>query len=70
VIGFGRKIPSASGPLHLLSGVQLEDEIVWSTQPTELFHTAQPNISLHILNLYKESDRIEEATDKNFLSVC
>jgi hypothetical protein len=51
--------------------VRLEDETVWLTQPlmAELFQTTQQNISQHILNIYEESELIEESTHKKFLSV-
>jgi len=51
--------------------VRLQDETVWLTQPlmAELFQTTQQNISQHIQNIYVESELVQEATHKKFLSV-
>jgi len=51
--------------------VRLENETVWLTQPlmAELFKTTQQNISQHILNIYEETELVQEATHKKYLSV-
>jgi len=51
--------------------VRFEGETVWLTQPmmAELFQTSVPNISMHIRNIFEESELSPEATLKNFLTV-
>ncbi|MEI7596644.1 MAG: RhuM family protein [Bacteroidota bacterium] len=51
--------------------VRIEDETVWLTQlqMADLFETSKQNISLHIVNLYKEEELIQESTVKEYLSV-
>lgn len=51
--------------------VRLENETVWLPQQqiAELFQTTVPNISMHIRNVYEESELTPEATLKNFLTV-
>ncbi len=51
--------------------VRLEGETVWLTQQhmAELFQTTQQNVSLHLQNIYAESELQREATHKEFLSV-
>jgi hypothetical protein len=51
--------------------VRLQDETVWLTQQliAELFQTTIPNISMHIRNIYEESELTPEATIKKFLTV-
>ncbi len=51
--------------------VHLEDETVWLTQQlmAELFQTTIPNVSMHIRNVYEESELEQEATVKKFLTV-
>ncbi len=51
--------------------VRLENETLWLTQQNlaELFQTSIPNISMHIKNIYEESELTQEATIKDFLIV-
>jgi hypothetical protein len=51
--------------------VRLEDETVWLTQSqmVELFDSTKQNISLHINNVFKESELSYEATVKEYLTV-
>ena len=51
--------------------VRLENETVWLPQQqiAELFQTTVPNISMHIKNIFEESELMPEATVKNFLTV-
>ena len=51
--------------------VRVEDESVWLTQAqmSELFKATKQNISLHIRNIYKEGELVEEATVKEYLTV-
>ena len=51
--------------------VRLEDETVWLTQNmvAKLYQTTKQNISLHIQNVYKESELESEATVKKYLTV-
>lgn len=51
--------------------VRLENETVWLTQPhmADLFQTTQQNISLHLQNIYAESELRRDATHKEFLLV-
>jgi hypothetical protein len=51
--------------------VRLEDETVWLTQQlmADLFQTTKQNISLHIQNIFEESELTPEATVKKFLTV-
>lgn len=51
--------------------VRLEGETVWLTlnQLAELFQTTKQNISLHIKNIYSESELQEAATVKEYLTV-
>ncbi|MDL2228528.1 virulence RhuM family protein, partial [Odoribacter sp. OttesenSCG-928-L07] len=51
--------------------VRLEDETVWLSQAQmiELFDTTKQNVSLHIKNIYKEKELIEELTVKENLTV-
>ncbi len=51
--------------------VRLEDETVWLTQKlmAELYQTTKQNISLHIQNIYNESELSPEATVKEYLTV-
>ncbi|GJQ59049.1 MAG: hydroxyacid dehydrogenase [Candidatus Scalindua sp. AMX11] len=51
--------------------VRLEEETVWLTQQlmAKLFQTTQQNISLHIRNIYEESELEPHATYKKYLSV-
>ena len=51
--------------------VKLEGETVWLTQAqmVELFQTSKQNVSLHINNIYKESELGKEATVKDYLTV-
>ncbi len=50
---------------------RLENETLWLTQQqmAELFQTTQQNISLHIQNIYAESELSDEATHKKSLWV-
>ncbi|MBF0106387.1 MAG: virulence RhuM family protein [Deltaproteobacteria bacterium] len=51
--------------------VRLENETVWLTQQhmAELFQTTKQNISLHIQNIFEESELVSEATVKEYLTV-
>jgi hypothetical protein len=51
--------------------VRFEGETVWLTQQhmAELFQTTQQNISLHLQNIYSESELDRQATHKESLSV-
>ena len=51
--------------------VRLEDENVWLTQRlmAELFQTTPQNITLHLRNIFKEGELVEEATCKDYLQV-
>jgi hypothetical protein len=51
--------------------VRLENETVWLTQKlmAELFQTTPQNITIHLKNIYEESELSEEATCKDFLQV-
>jgi len=51
--------------------VRLENETLWITQQqmADLFQTTKQNVSLHISNIYKESELQEWATVKDFLTV-
>lgn len=51
--------------------VRFEGETVWLTQGhmAELFQTSQQNVSLHLRNIYEESELQREATHKEFLLV-
>ena len=51
--------------------VHFADEDVWLTQRllAEIYDTTQQNITLHIKNIYADSDLVEEATHKKYLSV-
>ena len=51
--------------------VYLCDEDIWVTQASlaELFQTSIANISMHIQNIYKEGELMEEATSKPDLLV-
>jgi hypothetical protein len=51
--------------------VRFEDETVWLTQQqmAELFQTTQQNVSLHISNIYEESELFAQSTHKKYLSV-
>lgn len=51
--------------------VFFSDDTIWMTQKTisELYQTTPQNITLHIKDIYKEAELIEEATCKNYLQV-
>lgn len=51
--------------------VRLENETVWLTQAqmAELFQTSVPNVSMHIRNIFAESELAAAATLKKFLTV-
>ena len=51
--------------------VKVYDDTVWLTQKqmAMLFETSTQNITLHIGNIYKEHELIQEATCKDFLQV-
>src|SRR3989339_761069 len=51
--------------------VRLENETVWLTQQlmAELFQTTKQNISLHIQNVFEESELTPNATVKEILTV-
>ena len=48
--------------------VRLEGETLWVTQVqlAELFNTSSDNISLHLKNIYNESELMEQATTEDF----
>lgn len=52
--------------------VRLEDETVWMTQKVmaELFQSTKQNISLHINNIFKEGELVEEAVVKSYLTTA
>jgi hypothetical protein len=58
-----------SGDVRL--SVILKDETIWLTQKmmAELFDTSSQNITIHLKNIYEESELSEEATCKDFLQV-
>ena len=49
--------------------VRIEDETVWLTQKqmTELFQTTRNNITLHIQNIFKEGELLENSVCKESL---
>lgn len=49
--------------------VRIEDETVWLTQAqmAELFQTTRNNITLHIGNVFKEKELIQDSVCKNSL---
>ena len=51
--------------------VRLENETVWLTQAqmVELFQTTKQNVSLHVGNVFKEGELVQEATVKEYLTV-
>ncbi len=51
--------------------VLFENETLWLTQKkmAELFETTPQNITLHLKNIYKEEEVLEESTCKEFLQV-
>lgn len=52
--------------------VRLEGETVWMTQKAmaELFQTSKQNISLHINNIFKEGELVEDAVVKFYLTTA
>lgn len=73
------KKPSPSGQILIYQpedgktriDVRLEDNTVWLTQGqlVDLFQSSKQNISLHIRNIYEESELDETATVKEYLTV-
>jgi len=51
--------------------ISLENESVWLAQHqmADLFQTTKQNISLHLINIYKEGELNENSTVKDFLTV-
>ena len=51
--------------------VRLEEETVWLNQQQMaiLFNVTKQNISLHINNIYKEGELLNDATVKEYLTV-
>ena len=51
--------------------VRIENETVWltQTQMAELFSPTKQNISLHINNIFKEGELVQESTVKYYLTV-
>lgn len=49
-----------------------KDENVWMNQSqiAELFATSKQNISLHIINIFKENELIEKSVVKNYLTTA
>jgi hypothetical protein len=52
--------------------VRLQDETVWLTQKlmAELFQTMKQNISLHLSNIFAESELDENSVVKDFLTTA
>lgn len=52
--------------------VHFEGETAWLTQNqmSELFQTSIPNISMHVRNIFREGELIEESVVKNFLTTA
>ena len=52
--------------------VRLQDETVWLTQKlmAELFQTTKQNISLHLVNIFKEGELDENSVVKDFLTTA
>ncbi len=52
--------------------VKLENETLWMNQQmmSELFQTTKQNISLHILNIFKEGELAENSVVKDFLTTA
>jgi hypothetical protein len=52
--------------------VRLEEETVWLNQKqmTELFQTTKQNISLHIRNIFKEGELVENSVVKDYLTTA
>jgi len=52
--------------------VRLQDETVWLTQKlmAELFQTTKQNISLHLSNIFAESELDENSAVKDFLTTA
>ncbi len=52
--------------------VRLENETVWLTQNlmTELFQTSKQNVSLHIQNIFSESELSEDSVVKEYLTTA
>ena len=51
--------------------VRVENETVWLTQAqmAELFHASKQNVSLHISNIFKEGELVQNRTVKEYLTV-
>lgn len=51
--------------------VRLEEETVWLTQAQmgELFQTTPQNVTIHIRNIYKDSELQKDGTCKEYLQV-
>ena len=51
--------------------VRVENETVWLTQAqmAELFHASKQNVSLHISNIFKEGELMQNRTVKEYLTV-
>ena len=49
--------------------VRIEDETVWLTQArmSDLFQTTRNNVTLHILNIFKEGELVEKSVCKDSL---
>ena len=49
--------------------VRIEEDTVWLTQAqmADLFHTTRNNITLHISNIFKESELVENSVGKESL---
>jgi hypothetical protein len=56
---------------HTRIQCRIEDETVWLTQKmmAELFQTTPQNITIHLKNIFDESELQEDATCKDFLQV-
>jgi hypothetical protein len=52
--------------------VRLENETVWLTQVqlAELFQTTKQNVSLHIQNILKEKELLQDSVVKEFLTTA
>ena len=51
---------------------RLQDETVWLTQNSmaSLFQTTKQNISLHLINIFKDNELAEDSVVKNFLTTA
>jgi len=52
--------------------VRLENETVWlsQSQMAELFQTTKQNVSLHVRNIFKEGELLENSVVKEYLTTA